>query len=162
MVSDPNRVTVGIDAAVVANHQVAIRGSAGGEVIAEDFAVAPTLAGMERLTERLSEYRGGLVVAEPTPTENRDTPVHVEGSRAGDRRGGQPRFGHSRRCLQALGGGPEDSVAAAVKAMEEDAIRRVPVVENGNLVGIVSIGDLAGERDPESALGEISAAPPNN
>jgi len=66
MVSDPNRVTVGIDAAVVANHQVAIRGSAGGEVIAEDFAVAPTLAGMERLTERLSEYRGGLVVAEPT------------------------------------------------------------------------------------------------
>jgi len=35
-------------------------------------------------------------------------------------------------------------------------------VDNGSLVGIVSIGDLAVERDPESALGEISAAPPNN
>lgn len=57
---------------------------------------------------------------------------------------------------------PDDPVAAAVQAMEEHAIRRLPVVENGNLVGIVSIGDLAVERDPESALGEISAAPPNN
>jgi hypothetical protein len=28
-------------------------------------------------------------------------------------------------------------------------------------VGIVSIGDLALERDPHSALGKISAAPPN-
>jgi len=58
--------------------------------------------------------------------------------------------------------GPDDSVAAAVKAMEEHAIRRLPVTDNGSLVGIVSIGDLAVERDRESALGEISAAPPNN
>jgi hypothetical protein len=28
-------------------------------------------------------------------------------------------------------------------------------------VGVVSIGDLAIERDPHSALGKISAAPPN-
>jgi hypothetical protein len=28
-------------------------------------------------------------------------------------------------------------------------------------VGMVSLGDLAVERDPHSALGEISAAPPN-
>ena len=58
--------------------------------------------------------------------------------------------------------GPDQPVAAAVKAMEEHAIRRLPVVENGSLIGIVSIGDLAVERDPESALGEISAAAPNN
>ncbi|HEX9863677.1 MAG TPA: CBS domain-containing protein [Acidimicrobiia bacterium] len=58
--------------------------------------------------------------------------------------------------------GPDEPVAAAVKAMEEHAIRRLPVVENGSLIGIVSLGDLAVERDPESALGEISAAPPNN
>lgn len=66
MESEPNRVTIGIDAAVVANHQVAIRGSTGGEVIDDDFSVAPTLAGLERLTERLSEYPGALAVAEPT------------------------------------------------------------------------------------------------
>jgi CBS domain-containing protein len=58
--------------------------------------------------------------------------------------------------------GPDDSVAAAIAAMEEHAIRRLPVVDNGNILGIVSIGDLAIERDPESALGEISAAPANN
>lgn len=56
----------------------------------------------------------------------------------------------------------DDSVAAAVTAMEEHAIRRLPVMDNGTVVGIVSIGDLAIERDPQSALGEISAAPPNN
>lgn len=58
--------------------------------------------------------------------------------------------------------GPDEPIAAAVKAMEENAIRRLPVMDNGTLVGIVSIGDLAVKRDPQSALGEISSAPPNN
>lgn len=57
---------------------------------------------------------------------------------------------------------PDDPVAAAVKAMEDHAVRRLPVMDNGTLVGIVSIGDLAVERDPSSALADISAAPPNN
>ena len=57
---------------------------------------------------------------------------------------------------------PDDPVAAAVKAMEDHAVRRLPVIDNGTLVGIVSIGDLAVERDPNSALADISAAPPNN
>lgn len=56
------RVSIGIDAAVVADHQVAIRGPG----IREDFGVAPTLAGLTRLTKRLSPYAGSLVVAEPT------------------------------------------------------------------------------------------------
>ena len=43
--------------------------------------------------------------------------------------------------------------------MRNCAVRRIPVVENGDLVGIVSLGDLARERDPDSALGRISAAP---
>lgn len=58
--------------------------------------------------------------------------------------------------------GPDDSVAEAVRVMSERAIRRLPIVDNGELVGIVSLGDLAEKRDRESALGEISAAPPNN
>jgi CBS domain-containing protein len=56
---------------------------------------------------------------------------------------------------------PDDSIEQAVRLMREKAIRRLPVVEGGRAVGIVSLGDLAIERDPESALGEISAAPPN-
>jgi transposase len=55
-------VSIGIDAAVVADHQVAIRGPG----IRDDFRVAPTLAGLARLSERLSPYAGSLVIAEPT------------------------------------------------------------------------------------------------
>src|SRR5690554_529421 len=58
--------------------------------------------------------------------------------------------------------GPDDPVGTAVTLMAEQAIRRLPVVENGSLVGVVSIGDLAIERDLESALADISQAPPNN
>jgi CBS domain-containing protein len=56
---------------------------------------------------------------------------------------------------------PSDAIGDAVKVMRDKAIRRLPVVEGGRPVGIVSLGDLAVERDRESALGSISAAPPN-
>jgi CBS domain-containing protein len=56
---------------------------------------------------------------------------------------------------------PDDPVDRAVQLMRERAIRRVPVVDKGKPVGIVSIGDLALDRDPDSALADISAAPPN-
>jgi CBS domain-containing protein len=56
---------------------------------------------------------------------------------------------------------PAESADDAIHLMRERALRRVPVVENGRPVGIVSLGDLAGERDPRSVLGEISNAPPN-
>jgi CBS domain-containing protein len=57
---------------------------------------------------------------------------------------------------------PDDPIDRALRIMREQAIRRLPVVENGRPVGIVSLGDLAVDRDPESALADISAAPPNN
>ncbi|GCB43549.1 CBS domain-containing protein [Streptomyces sp. NL15-2K] len=56
---------------------------------------------------------------------------------------------------------PEDDLDHAVELMREHAVRRIPVVEGGHPVGIVALGDLAMERDPESALGDISAARPN-
>lgn len=57
---------------------------------------------------------------------------------------------------------PRASVGQAVRLMREKAIRRLPVVdENGYVLGIVSIGDVAVERDRHSALADISAAPPN-
>jgi CBS domain-containing protein len=45
--------------------------------------------------------------------------------------------------------------------MRERAVRRLPVVENGKVIGIVSLGDLAVDKDPNSVLGQISAAPGN-
>ncbi|MET7455262.1 CBS domain-containing protein [Streptomyces sp. NPDC005574] len=55
---------------------------------------------------------------------------------------------------------PEDDLDHAVELMREHAVRRLPVVEDGRPVGIVALGDLAMERDPESALGDISVARP--
>jgi CBS domain-containing protein len=56
---------------------------------------------------------------------------------------------------------PDDDVHQAVEVMREKAIRRIPIVENGKPVGMVSLGDLAISEDPHSALGEISRAQPN-
>lgn len=56
---------------------------------------------------------------------------------------------------------PDDSLDDGVRLMRERAVRRLPVVEGGKPVGIVALGDLAVERDPDSALADISAAEPN-
>jgi CBS domain-containing protein len=71
------------------------------------------------------------------------------------------------RVQDVLSGGPasvtpDDSVERAIALMREKAIRRVPVVDSGKPVGVVSIGDLAMERDADSALADISEEPPNN
>lgn len=57
--------------------------------------------------------------------------------------------------------GPEESVATAVQVMREEAVRRVPVVRDGDPVGILSIGDLAVALDPDSGLADISGAEPD-
>jgi CBS domain-containing protein len=56
---------------------------------------------------------------------------------------------------------PDDLVATAVTLMREHAVRRLPVVENGLPVGMVSLGDVAEVEDPASALADISRAEPD-
>jgi CBS domain-containing protein len=56
---------------------------------------------------------------------------------------------------------PGDPVTQAAALMRAHAVRRLPVVENGLPVGIVSLGDLAADRDPGSALADISRAEPD-
>lgn len=56
---------------------------------------------------------------------------------------------------------PDQPAADAVQLMRDRALRRLPVCENGHVVGVVSLGNLATARDPESALADISAAPPD-
>lgn len=55
----------------------------------------------------------------------------------------------------------DESPDRAAAVMREHALRRLPVVDDGQVVGIVSIGDLAVAEDPRSALANISAARPN-
>ena len=56
---------------------------------------------------------------------------------------------------------PGDDVRDAARVMAEHGVRRLPVVSGDKVVGIVSLGDLAIERDPDSVLGQVSSAPPN-
>jgi CBS domain-containing protein len=57
---------------------------------------------------------------------------------------------------------PSSSISDAIKAMREANIRRVPVVEGGRPVGVVSLGDLAIALDEQSALADISSSNQNN
>jgi CBS domain-containing protein len=54
------------------------------------------------------------------------------------------------------------SIEEAARIMRDNALRRLPVVDDGKPVGIVTLGDLAVDADPRSALGAISAASPND
>lgn len=55
------------------------------------------------------------------------------------------------------------SAADAANLMRDRGVRRVLVCDTDRqLVGIVSLGDLAMRLDPSSALGEISEQAPNN
>ena len=49
---------------------------------------------------------------------------------------------------------PEMSTREASELMSEHQIRRLPVVENDRLVGIVSIGDLAVKEGKDSRWGD--------
>jgi CBS domain-containing protein len=55
---------------------------------------------------------------------------------------------------------PDDPVERAIAMMRDKAVRRVPVLEGGKPVGVLSIGDLAIERDERSVLADISEEPP--
>ena len=53
----------------------------------------------------------------------------------------------------------ERAILSGMMRLTDRTVRGLPIVERGELVGIVTLGDLARERAPDSALGQISAAP---
>ncbi len=54
---------------------------------------------------------------------------------------------------------PDDPVERALELMREKAVRRLPVLEGGKPVGVVSLGDLAIQQDAGSVLADISNEP---
>jgi CBS domain-containing protein len=56
----------------------------------------------------------------------------------------------------------DESVDEAARKMADSAIRRLPVVDGDDVVGIISLGDLARDQDPRSVLGKLSAEPPTD
>jgi len=55
---------------------------------------------------------------------------------------------------------PEEEMSAAAELMRRHGVRRLPVVDGDQVVGIVSLGDLAVNAERPSALADISSAPP--
>lgn len=52
---------------------------------------------------------------------------------------------------------PDMPLDQAIRLMRSRAVRRLPVVQQGRAVGVLSLGDLAMERDQDSVLAGISA-----
>ncbi len=57
---------------------------------------------------------------------------------------------------------PADDLTRATQMMRQAAVRRLPVLEGERLIGVISLGDVAIERDERSVLADISAADPNS
>jgi len=56
----------------------------------------------------------------------------------------------------------DQTVDDAIRLVREQNIRRILVVQDERAAGIVSLGDLAIERDTGSALADIASEPPNS
>jgi CBS domain-containing protein len=57
---------------------------------------------------------------------------------------------------------PHDLVQEASFLMRDEEVRRLPVVEEGRAVGIVSLGDLAAETEQGTVLASMNEAPPDH
>lgn len=52
-------------------------------------------------------------------------------------------------------------IAEAERLMRENAVRRLPVIESGQIVGVISLGDIAVSAETDSPLTAVSRAQAN-
>ena len=62
---------------------------------------------------------------------------------------------------ELIGVDADADAAEAARLMREHVVRRLPVIEDGQVAGLVSLGDLALHDDPASALAGVSQASAN-
>ena len=129
----PNPITVDANATAIEAAKVMRDGSVGDVVVTDDGTV------------------NGIVT---------DRDIVIRGIAAGHDPALTPVGEISSRDLTTVDANAD--LEDAVTLMREKAVRRLPVIDNGQVVGVVAIGDLAQSRDPSSALADISAAAPNN
>jgi signal-transduction protein with cAMP-binding, CBS, and nucleotidyltransferase domain len=56
-----------------------------------------------------------------------------------------------------IGVDADADVHEAMRLMRQQAVRRLPVLESGQVAGIVSLGDLAMQDEPDLAFAQLSA-----
>ena len=137
-----------------------------GEVMTRDPVTMPKSASLRETAQVMSQRDiGSVIVVEDRESQrvrgivtDRDMVVR------GVAQGHDP---DSMSLADVMSGEPvtvtEDTpIKQAVDLMMQKAVRRLPVVRGDQPVGVVSMGDLAVDRDPGSALGQISGQSPNN
>jgi CBS domain-containing protein len=133
------------------------------DMMTENVIALPSSAPILEAARQMRDFDVGVIVVKDGPkacglVTDRDIAVRAvaEGLDAAT----TPLSAVCTKDLASLS--PEDDVDRAIELMRERAIRRAPVIIEERLVGIVSLGDLAIERDPNSVLGTISAAEPSH
>jgi CBS domain-containing protein len=130
-----------------------------------DWGIGAVLVVREQALRGLVTDRD-LVVRVVAESKGADEPVgplssgDLIGVNAGDDAAVAVRLMREHAELAVLG--PDDDVDQARRLVRERAVRRIPIVQDGTPVGVVSIGDLALDRDQESALSDTSVVPPNS
>ena len=134
------------------------------ELMTKDVIKLPSSASIVDAAQRMREGHVGVVVVVEDGgrlcgvVTDRDIAVRVVAEGMGPAT--TPLSAVCSKELTVLS--PDDAVDKAIEVMRAKAIRRTPVVDGENrVVGVVSLGDLAIERDAQSVLGHISAATPN-
>ena len=128
------------------------------DIMTKDPVVLETTATARDAAQRMRDEDIGDVLVVDGPTlcgivTDRDLATQVL---AGDRNPSEVTLGDVATTDLDVAA-PGDDAGEAVARMHRDSIRRVPVVEDGTPVGILSLGDLAMEFDESSVLAAISA-----
>jgi len=132
------------------------------DVMSTELVTCPSNATLQDVAQKMRDHDIGDVLITDGSTlagivTDRDLVVRCL---AGGANAGDPA---SNACSAQLTTVPFDAdVEDAADLMRSHAVRRLPVLDAGRAVGIVSLGDLAMNREPHSVLGEVSGAVPNS
>ncbi|AND83472.1 CBS domain-containing protein [Clostridium tyrobutyricum] len=116
---------------------------------------------IERAAELMKEYNIGSV---PVCEENKvvgiitDRDIAIRSSAEGQN--SKTKVVRDIMSSNPVTGSPDMDIHDVSRIMSERQIRRLPIVENGNLVGVIALGDLAVEpkcdHEAQGALSSIS------
>lgn len=116
---------------------------------------------IERAAELMAQYNIGSV---PVCEENKvvgiitDRDIAIRSSSQGQN--SKTKIVRDVMSSNPVTASPDMDISEVSRIMSERQIRRIPIVQNGNLIGVVSLGDLAVdpkfEHEAEGALSSIS------
>jgi CBS domain-containing protein len=131
------------------------------EIMTKDVATLNAKDSVERAAQLMKQYNVGAI---PVCSEEKVIGIITDRDIA-LRSVAQGENGRNQTVREVMSSNPvvinsQTDIHDAARIMSERQIRRLPVVENNSIVGIVSLGDIAVENnlqdDAEKALSNIS------